>query len=336
MDHPRSRGVYARTGRPITLYGGSSPLARGLLRELAAARGFSGIIPARAGFTDPSSPNPCSPRGSSPLARGLHPLARRSHSADRIIPARAGFTSAIGSSPEGSRDHPRSRGVYDRRIRRRVRRRGSSPLARGLRSRYTRRAVVIRIIPARAGFTPRGRAALHGPPDHPRSRGVYACIGPAEAVAYGSSPLARGLLAGCHATSDPDGIIPARAGFTPVGDGDGEGVGDHPRSRGVYRAGATSGLAATGSSPLARGLREGHGVGRVGVGIIPARAGFTEATPLHHRHRQDHPRSRGVYGLFRFRRILSGGSSPLARGLLFRPHHHPGRRRIIPARAGFT
>ena len=51
MDHPRSRGVYScRTGALMTM-GGSSPLARGLLRgPLAYMRGKR-IIPARAGFT---------------------------------------------------------------------------------------------------------------------------------------------------------------------------------------------------------------------------------------------------------------------------------------------
>ena len=32
-----------------------------------------------------------------------------------------------------------------------------------------------------------------------------------------------------------DGIIPARAGFTPAGTDFGATVKDHPRSRGVYR-----------------------------------------------------------------------------------------------------
>ena len=52
--------------------------------------------------------------------------------------------------------------------------------------------------------------------------------------------------------------------------------------------------------------------------IIPARAGFT---PRHARRRdesRDHPRSRGVYRSRRIARPRSGGSSPLARGLLGR------------------
>ena len=72
----------------------------------------------------------------------------------------------------------------------------------------------------------------------------------------------------------------------------------------------------TGSSPLARGLREGGGRGDGAHWIIPARAGFT--------------RNSNRAG------TRSPGSSPLARGLL---GLGPGRdlgARIIPARAGFT
>ena len=91
-----------------------------------------------------------------------------------------------------------------------------------------------------------------------------------------------------------------------------------------------------GSSPLARGLpSQFHTVNRQN-GIIPARAGFTAVYVGRSTEGADHPRSRGVY-----RNIISeiqetGGSSPLARGLLC--HLRVGRhlRRIIPARAGFT
>ena len=97
-DHPRSRGVY-----PLHPVGGgdppgSSPLARGLPDIGVSINGWSGIIPARAGFTSAgvrTSPPPWDhPRsrgvyhplrpaadnvsGSSPLARGLR-TGRRGH-----------------------------------------------------------------------------------------------------------------------------------------------------------------------------------------------------------------------------------------------------------------
>ena len=70
--------------------------------------------------------------------------------------------------------------------------------------------------------------------------------------------------------------------------------------------------------------------------IIPARAGFTDI----HRGRlqggADHPRSRGVYADRPERAGVRGGSSPLARGLLFMVRISFLRGGIIPARAGFT
>ena len=54
-DHPRSRGVYASSGRRVPVSQGSSPLARGLLRRRRRVTGHVRIIPARAGFTCGSS-----------------------------------------------------------------------------------------------------------------------------------------------------------------------------------------------------------------------------------------------------------------------------------------
>ena len=50
-DHPRSRGVYLVLGDGGLKDGGSSPLARGLLRQLIPTGHLARIIPARAGFT---------------------------------------------------------------------------------------------------------------------------------------------------------------------------------------------------------------------------------------------------------------------------------------------
>ena len=71
----------------------------------------------------------------------------------------------------------------------------------------------------------------------------------------GSSPLARGLPLGQGGDRGEDGIIPARAGFTP----------DFVKDA-IYTPG---------SSPLARGLQETVLAVYGGEGIIPARAGFT-------------------------------------------------------------
>ena len=152
----------------------------------------------------------------------------------------------------------------------------------------------------------------------------------------GSSPLARGLHIARGLRCRVNGIIPARAGFT-MWMWSGAGVAaDHPRSRGVYECRRHRTLLFYGSSPLARGLPPVRTI-TVAMGrIIPARAGFTALRSGPFLLYQDHPRSRGVYGVDKDLVADPDGSSPLARGLRIRkrpPHAH---RRIIPARAGFT
>ena len=158
----------------------------------------------------------------------------------------------------------------------------------------------------------------------------------AESSRSGSSPLARGLHSPASETTRLRGIIPARAGFTPLSRMERSTVPDHPRSRGVYcRVGVTMG-GAEGSSPLARGLPCLNCVRSMTMRIIPARAGFTPWIILVISGMMDHPRSRGVYargrGLVRAHR----GSSPLARGLLDKCISSLAAMGIIPARAGFT
>ena len=213
---------------------GSSPLARGLHYLEDQLDLESRIIPARAGFTRgvvPAAPRQTDhPRsrgvyfargyfnewepGSSPLARGLlcHTSSCRLNMG--IIPARAGFTPRKRIAPSERPDHPRSRGVYRMRWPFAVQIRGSSPLARGLRSIISRGREPHRIIPARAGFTISPVNWSKDSPDHPRSRGVYLEEDSGFVTFLGSSPLARGLLRIRERVQMRSRIIPARAGFT--------------------------------------------------------------------------------------------------------------------------
>ena len=192
-DHPRSRGVYKTHDAQHRKSPGSSPLARGLPCVYVWVGMWSGIIPARAGFTAPSScasrPGGDHPRsrgvyqaeykavqdqrGSSPLARGLRESGGVERAVGRIIPARAGFTPLDSSSPSEYLDHPRSRGVYEDSTRAGAARSGSSPLARGLPSSPHFHTPTRGIIPARAGFTLAWVCLCLNLWDHPRSRGVY-------------------------------------------------------------------------------------------------------------------------------------------------------------------
>ena len=213
---------------------GSSPLARGLRGASLKHFGCDRIIPARAGFTveflaqeEVQSDHPRSrgvysratsgrrsTAGSSPLARGLRRGPRDRHGRSGIIPARAGFTSAVRRSARLRQDHPRSRGVYKSAVHLSFTVAGSSPLARGLLDYRGRTPAGAGIIPARAGFTLPRAGSKSSRKDHPRSRGVYVVVSGGAAWRFGSSPLARGLLAFHTVIRANIGIIPARAGFT--------------------------------------------------------------------------------------------------------------------------
>ena len=155
-------------------------------------------------------------------------------------------------------------------------------------------------------------------------------------MAGGSSPLARGLLNLAVVDIPFEGIIPARAGFTPAQSLWRPAEADHPRSRGVYFLSASWNLMSAGSSPLARGLLVHEITATASPGIIPARAGFTRSLTRPRSAVSDHPRSRGVYLTALASWIGWLGSSPLARGLLGRRCLLGLSHRIIPARAGFT
>ena len=193
-----------------------------------------------------------------------------------------------------------------------------------------------RLIPARAGFTPKPTRRPTSSPDHPRSRGVYCARVGGWVRVWGSSPLARGLQTVYGLSDIQSRIIPARAGFTLSITVSGASFGDHPRSRGVYTGPVSAIAVAPGSSPLARGLRKLGPTRARSLRIIPARAGFTEDGACAECAHPDHPRSRGVY-LAAVTSIFSPcGSSPLARGLLRSKMSTGASPRIIPARAGFT
>ena len=213
---------------------------------------------------------------------------------------------------------------------------GDHPHARGLPGAGIQRGAHFGIIPARAGFTRTFASSLPRSRDHPRSRGVYSVETFSGMRPYGSSPLARGLPSPPQPTSAESGIIPARAGFTPMFGMAFFRTPDHPRSRGVYARRTPSTPRTAGSSPLARGLLGIEQVVQVPARIIPARAGFTVSIIVSLLCVWDHPRSRGVYPGRAVACGGDGGSSPLARGLPLAAHRDDPGHGIIPARAGFT
>ena len=192
------------------------------------------IIPARAGPT----PSPCGgnatrsdhPRscganplrvkvsseacGSSPLVRGQRDGRFARSRGPRIIPARAGPTSWDLLSSRTTPDHPRSCGANGTGCTRLPLDFGSSPLVRGQLGGVEAEGEELRIIPARAGPTPRLAEHIAGDADHPRSCGANV-VELAEFADYpGSSPLVRGQQFLRFLGSVDGRIIPARAGPT--------------------------------------------------------------------------------------------------------------------------
>ena len=132
QDHPRLRGEHAQQEDPRGPCGGSSPLARGTLRQRLECIAIPGIIPACAGNTNMSCARTDReqdhPRlrgehsmtllmrlikwGSSPLARGTRDDPSHPQRPHGIIPACAGNTPCVGTIRCWSQDHPRLRGEH--------------------------------------------------------------------------------------------------------------------------------------------------------------------------------------------------------------------------------
>ena len=110
----------------------------------------------------------------------------------------------------------------------------------------------------------------------------------------GSSPLARGTHLECTALS---GAVQA-----------------HPRSRGEHFQTDTTHSLRPGSSPLARGTLDHESQRSPRLGLIPARAGNTNAGHVYPRRGTVHPRSRGEHVDCSTKNVPRSGSSPLAQG----------------------
>ena len=234
------------------------------------------------------------------------------------------------------RAHPRSRGENDNQVPSKEVQSGSSPLTRGKQQGRRRQRHVAGLIPAHAGKTPESPPRAGGPWAHPRSRGENAPMVSVLPFSQGSSPLTRGKPPSRRVQRRRQGLIPAHAGKT-IGLGPfGVGHRAHPRSRGENRRPRGPRGSDRGSSPLTRGKPTQLGWWGLSLGLIPAHAGKTTASPRRTANPQAHPRSRGENELDRRDRTRIRGSSPLTRGKRgVEPLLHE-RRGLIPAHAGKT
>ena len=174
--------------------------------------------------------------------------------------------------------------------------------------------VSIRIIPARAGPTTRGRETRRLSPDHPRSCGANNGSMNSGVKSSGSSPLVRGQLGEVFGHIVGDRIIPARAGPTRAKSARIPIPSDHPRSCGANRFVRASFFIIRGSSPLVRGQPPTTVPASMRPRIIPARAGPTVTICTRSPRQSDHPRSCGANHLCKRHAHGNFGSSPLVRG----------------------
>ena len=334
--HPRSRGEHHAMRDVGTYLDGSSPLARGTLRECGAHGQGQRFIPARAGNTGEAGAAPTPPSvhprsrgehscstlrpirstGSSPLARGTPEGCREQVPDGRFIPARAGNTRPGPARWTCSPVHPRSRGEHTYKPPSMRSPFGSSPLARGTPALRGHHHDGRRFIPARAGNTSGSSSWESSRAVHPRSRGEHRVCRTSATRLYGSSPLARGTQRSSLPLPAAYRFIPARAGNTRSPSGAGCRPTVHPRSRGEHEGTEDCYEALYGSSPLARGTRARGQRPPGEQRFIPARAGNTCTGSRAAKTRPVHPRSRGEHARVEGQHFIG--------------------RRFIPARAGNT
>ena len=210
--HPRACGENVLAASSASSTPGSSPRVRGKRPDPLAHAVDEGLIPARAGKTGTGSSSTARPRahpracgenfrrvvnavrnrGSSPRVRGKPVNEFHQLRVSGLIPARAGKTTRGAPPPASCAAHPRACGenaAFADEIPAAL---GSSPRVRGKPVRMGRPEVSVRLIPARAGKTPRCSSASRGSAAHPRACGENRRACTRLFRALGSSPRVRG------------------------------------------------------------------------------------------------------------------------------------------------
>ncbi len=274
--------------------------------------------------------------GSSPQARGTRQAAHAGGTPFRFIPAGAGNTWRFQQQRAHTTVHPRRRGEHLRRLLKIIRKSGSSPQARGTRSRRFCACCCRRFIPAGAGNTRFARSVQSRMPVHPRRRGEHTISRTLEAGSTGSSPQARGTHRKPCAAGRRCRFIPAGAGNTSETMCRRPSLSVHPRRRGEHPISAAMCWPSGGSSPQARGTHPDAGAQRCQRRFIPAGAGNTSSGYSPGSSRTVHPRRRGEHAVGDDTPVSTNGSSPQARGTLELGALMTEVARFIPAGAGNT
>ena len=352
--HPRVRGERQDPTRPSRPPSGSSPRARGTAQASGCNDLLGRFIPACAGngaaASTPSASPTVHPRvrgeralpdhpggrmsGSSPRARGTDPGTLPQHEPVRFIPACAGNGTPLLAHLVQTPVHPRVRGERTLDLDNPVAQLGSSPRARGTAVPRPSPAAPGRFIPACAGNGPASVSPGRAPPVHPRVRGERLGAMVMSEPNFGSSPRARGTVAGGLGLVEPQRFIPACAGNGEAKKATTASQAVHPRVRGERRNTTSCSYCLTGSSPRARGTAPCSSWRCIGPRFIPACAGNGPDPTKPQPGQSVHPRVRGerVVGLDVF--DGGSGSSPRARGTGMGGLVRDRPRRFIPACAG--
>ncbi len=190
-DHPRACGEQLITTAVEKQILGSSPRMRGTGTPPERGSKQYGIIPAHAGNSKAlvlrfsqgrDHPRACGEQtsyhlysvlfwGSSPRMRGTEDKIQGVHQPEGIIPAHAGNRWSLVHTTSHARDHPRACGEQPIALRLSTAGLGSSPRMRGTEDTKMLYWQGTGIIPAHAGNSRKGKAALWDCRDHPRACG---------------------------------------------------------------------------------------------------------------------------------------------------------------------
>ena len=213
----------------------------------------------------------------------------------RFIPACAGNTTCNSPTTLPPSVHPRMRGEHPTTRGDGGNSGGSSPHARGTHFTAATTHHPLRFIPACAGNTGSWSARRSRGPVHPRMRGEHIHRDKERGQYVGSSPHARGTLAGSVIDHAAERFIPACAGNTPPAWACGSGAAVHPRMRGEHETIEMVQKYAHGSSPHARGTRPYESQRPRLSRFIPACAGNTSLRTSPVPGHAVHPRMRGEH-----------------------------------------
>ena len=187
---PRGHGVCFGIDGRSWQYSGRSPMVRGVRLRLFIA---VGVIPEGTGRMATWNSGQRSARAD-PRWRGAYRITRPIlDTLSRTIPDGAGRTTSAWPTRTTRRDHPRWRGAYQQRCPIAFRRRGPSPMARGVRGTIRRCMRCRGTIPDGAGRTLHVMYVPDRLGDHPRWRGAYCWYWLRGRPVHGPSPVARGV-----------------------------------------------------------------------------------------------------------------------------------------------